>query len=302
MLWVRQHHEPLEAARWDEERVCRAISDIVRDTEERFDPVRLWPVHPLDDVGPSPAGIYLGAAGVMWALHHLARRAAVAPRLDFSKHIAAVHAAYLAAPDTGAVVPSLFLGEAGILLVAQRLAPSAPAADRLHQLVLANVSNPANELLWGASGTLLAALFMLEWTGEARWRSAVTSSTERLLSEWHSSRNGAFLWTQHLYGEVVEYLGADTDSPATPTRSCAPRLCSPRHGEPTCTSAAPRRRRRPRRSRARWRIGHPSRASRDGPTGLSSGATERPAWSSGWPRCRWDSTGAWTHCSRREAS
>jgi hypothetical protein len=41
------------------------------------------------------------------------------------------------------VVPSLFLGEAGILLVAQRLAPSAAAADRLHQLVLANVSNPS---------------------------------------------------------------------------------------------------------------------------------------------------------------
>jgi lantibiotic modifying enzyme len=36
----------------------------------------------------------------------------------------------------------------------------------------------------------------------------VTSSTEHLLSEWHSSRNGAFLWTQHLCGEVVEYLGA----------------------------------------------------------------------------------------------
>ena len=129
-------------------------------------------------------------------------------RLNFAEHIAAVHAAYLTAPDTGVVVPSLFLGETGISLIAQRLAPSAAAADWLHQLALENVANPANELLWGAPGTLLAALFMLEWTGEARWRSAVTSSAERLFAEWGSSREGVSLWTQRLYGDVLEYLGA----------------------------------------------------------------------------------------------
>ena len=200
MLWVRRRHEPLEAAPWDEERARRAIVDIVRDAEERFDPERLWPIHPLDEVARSPAGIYFGAAGVTWALDRLARQGAVARGRDLAAHLAAVHAAYLAAPDTGAMVPSLFLGESGILLVAERLAPSAAARDRLHALVLANVDNPANELLWGAPGTLLAALSMLEWTGDTRWRTAALSSAESLWSGWQRSRGGAWLWTQRRSG------------------------------------------------------------------------------------------------------
>ena len=41
------------------------------------------------------------------------------------------HEAYLAEPDTGEVVPSMFLGEAGILLVRWRLTRTAHAAERL---------------------------------------------------------------------------------------------------------------------------------------------------------------------------
>src|ERR671935_1562523 len=123
MLWVRRRHEPLEAAPWDEERARRAIVDIVRDAEERFDPERLWPIHPLDEVARSPAGVYFGAAGVIWALDHRARQGAVARRRDLSAHLAAVQAAYLAAPDMGAMVPSLFLGESGIVSSPSGLPP-----------------------------------------------------------------------------------------------------------------------------------------------------------------------------------
>ncbi|HEY0855817.1 MAG TPA: hypothetical protein VGE16_02095 [Albitalea sp.] len=46
----------------------------MRDTEERFSPQSFWPIHPRDaddgDLRPLPP-LYFGAAGVVWALHHL---------------------------------------------------------------------------------------------------------------------------------------------------------------------------------------------------------------------------------------
>ena len=47
-------------------------------------------------------------------------------------------------------------GEAGILLVAYRPAPSADVADRLYGIVRGNAANETNELMWGSPGTMLA--------------------------------------------------------------------------------------------------------------------------------------------------
>lgn len=94
------------------------------------------------------------------------------------------------------------MGEAGILLVACRLAPSIGLADDLHARVRANRDNEAEEVMWGAPGTLIAARAMLEWTGEQRWRDAWRESAEAL---W--SRRGADgLWTQRLYGQEFQSL------------------------------------------------------------------------------------------------
>ncbi len=54
---------------------------------------------------------------------------------------------------------SLLCGETGILLVAWRLAPSAELADILLERVRANVTNEADEVMWGTPGTLIAALY-----------------------------------------------------------------------------------------------------------------------------------------------
>jgi lantibiotic modifying enzyme len=93
-------------------------------------------------------------------------------------------------------------GESGILLVAYRLAPSPELANDLLARVRANVDNGAEEVMWGAPGTLIAARLMYEWTREPRWRDAANETAEAL---WR--RRGADrLWVQRLYGQEVRSL------------------------------------------------------------------------------------------------
>ena len=69
-LWRRSEHEPLAGEAWDEGRVEAAIGAIVADTEAACDGAR-WPWHPADGEDDGSASVYLGAAGVIWALHEL---------------------------------------------------------------------------------------------------------------------------------------------------------------------------------------------------------------------------------------
>jgi Lanthionine synthetase C-like protein len=306
VLWSPRRHEPLSAPPWDEKRACAAICEIASDAEARFDPDprRLWPAHPLDEhLGPPLKGLYLGAAGAIWSLHHLAREGAIELGRPLAPELDGVLAAYRAAPDSGAVVPSLFLGEAGITLVAERLAPAPRFADRLYELIAANIDNPACELFWGSPGTMLAAVFLHEWTGEARWSALALACAERLFAEWRPAR-GAHLWTQRLYGDVLEYLGAAHGFAGNahallrvapllaPSRReelfrrCARVAAATAVVEGDCANCL--------RSRAS------SRAA--APTGSCSGAMARPEWRSRWPKCRPGSThSSIGSCARRES-
>ena len=170
-----------------------------------------WPPHPLDDEAATQPhhSLYLGASGALWALWYLAREGAVALRIDPAARIARVHANYLATPDTETVVPSYFLGEAGILLVQWRMTGERAAADRLFAVVEANIANPTNEALWAAPGTMVAAWHMLQWTGEARWRELYRANVEHVWPLWQPSEHApCHLWTQDLYGRTAQILGA----------------------------------------------------------------------------------------------
>lgn len=193
MLWEPAAHEPLEGV-WDETRARASIRAIVADAERAFDPDRLWTVHPGDVYGPdqSPAkALWAGACGVVWALRDLGSEAR-----DWDAVAARLHGLYLAEPDTEEVVPGLWAGEAGILLVAGQ-------ADPLLDAVRRNASNETNELMWGAPGTMLAARFLHERTGEERWAQAWRESAERLWDAWEDDG----LWTQELYGQTSRYVG-----------------------------------------------------------------------------------------------
>jgi hypothetical protein len=82
-------------------------------------------------------------------------------------------------------------------------------ADRLEGAIVANAGNETNELLWGAPGTMLVAQGMLTATGEQRWAEAWLQSAEVLWSRWApADDDGCDLWTQRLYGQVRQYVGA----------------------------------------------------------------------------------------------
>ncbi len=212
MLFEPGRHETLSVGSWDPAVAEAQVHSIVADLERKLDGESVWPIHPLDadiESAASHKSLYLGAAGAMWAMWYLARQGAVQLEVEPAQLIERVHDNYLLAPDTGEVVPSYYLGEVGILLILWRMTGSAAAADRLHQLIRENIPNPTNEALWAAPGTMVGALHMLDWTGEDRWRGLYLENVEQLWDTWLPSPHAdCYLWTQDLYGSVVQLLGA----------------------------------------------------------------------------------------------
>jgi hypothetical protein len=209
-VYEPSRHLPLSPAPWDPAAARAAIAEIVADAHARFSPERFWPAHPLDEhTREGATTIYLGAAGAIWALDHLARAGVAPARRDFRPLIPALlernraeYASFRAYPEHA----SLLMGDVGVLLLAMRLSPEKAAADTLYGRAEASLGLPALELMWGMPGTMLAALFMSEITGEARWREVFRAQARRLLAELRETKYGP-LWVQELYGSVGAYLG-----------------------------------------------------------------------------------------------
>ncbi len=196
-LWRPSEHEPLAGDDWSEERAVEAIAAIVADTESGYDGTR-WPFHPNDGDDDGPTSIYLGAAGVIWALHELGST-------GWEDAAVAQVERYRAAPDFPefASAGSYWMGECGIALVAFLVTRDTGLADRVHEFVLANFDSPTNEVMWGTPGSLFVCEAMLAWTGEPRWNEAWRASAERVLA----ARDEDGLWTQDLYGRTFRLLG-----------------------------------------------------------------------------------------------
>jgi hypothetical protein len=204
VLFTPEAHEPIVDDAWDEGRVRDAAAAIAADAVAAQQPDGFWPVHPDgadDEEGMSfRTGFYLGAAGLVWALHQFGH--------DLTSTAEHLHERYLAEPDWPGVVPGFLMGEAGILFAAHQLAPDAAVADALERAVVENAGNESNELLWGAPGTMLVAQSLLAATGDRRWAEAWLDSAEVLWSRWlPSDEHGCDLWTQKLYGQAVQYVG-----------------------------------------------------------------------------------------------
>lgn len=218
-LFEPGRHEPLNAAPWNPLQARQALRDILADLAQHRQPGPRWPLHPQDDEGDTPAtgfkGLYLGSAGVLWALWWLKRQgcaeAAAAGGLfnDLQADIRAVHAAYLADPDSGAVVPSYFLGESGIALVRWLITGEETAAQALAKAVADNIANPTNEALWAAPGSVVAAWHAWQASGDTRWRRLCEDNYRHIRHLWQADEAlGCHLWTQDLYGRVRSLLGA----------------------------------------------------------------------------------------------
>ena len=144
------------------------IAAIVADAERG-----VWPPHELDDeVLPfEQVGLYLGAAGMNWALRRLGSSFAAPLDVELVRDNA-----------------SLLVGETGVLLVTR-------ADDaRLQELIDANVENASWELLWGSPGTMIAA----------RHAGLDASRSAEILIE---QRDADGVWTQVIGGKPARYLG-----------------------------------------------------------------------------------------------
>ena len=213
MLYRPEAFEPLVDAPWDEARARDAIAAIVADADGAYDLDRLWPANEWDAwSSPVPLkSLYVGAAGVVWALDALRERGYAETAIDLRPAARRALDAWRAEPElTNEQIElpppaeaGLLSAESGILLTAWRVDPSAEVADALHAHVRSNVENPANELMWGSPGTMIAARALLARTGEERWTEAWRESADELLRR----REPDGLWTQRLYGHTSRYLG-----------------------------------------------------------------------------------------------
>jgi hypothetical protein len=196
-LWRATEHEPLAATEWDEVRVEEAIRAIVVDAEAAFDGER-WPWHPLDGEDNGASSIYLGGAGIIWALHELGSAGWEDASLAFVERCRTDP--FIAEHSFEA---SYSFGELGVALVAFRLTGDAGLADRVHELVVTVHASETNEVMAGAPGSLLVAEAMLAWTGELHWDEAWRAVAERVIA----ARDDDGLWTQQFVGPPTRYLG-----------------------------------------------------------------------------------------------
>ena len=196
MLFTPEAHETLVDEPWSVERLRAAIASIVADAESAFDDG--WPTHPLDADDENEARtrfrtVYLGGAGVVDALHRLERRGFVDLQRDYVPYL---ERSLEAQPDFADYDSerSLWMGELGIRLVLQRLAPSQTNLERLSELIDANAQDARCELMWGSPGTILAGRELgLDVTPSIEWL--------------HGRRDPDGVWTQDLNGLTRRFLG-----------------------------------------------------------------------------------------------
>jgi hypothetical protein len=196
VLYSPEAHEVLTDDPWSAGRARAAIAAIAADAERAFEDG--WTTHPQDVVEPDDATMrfrtpYIGGAGVVDALHRLSRRGFVELQRDYVPYL---ERSLEARPDFPDEDPerSLWMGETGIRLVLQRLAPSQANLARLGQLIDANARDERCELMWGSPGTILAGRALgLDVTASIEWL--------------QRQRDADGLWTQHLAGRRSRCIG-----------------------------------------------------------------------------------------------
>jgi hypothetical protein len=103
---------------------------------------------------------------------------------------------YRVQPDDGEDLPSLLLGESGVLLVA-KLVGVTGEEERLRARIRENMRNETWELLWGSPGTIIAAR-------AAGFADLADESAAVLEAEWDEATG---LWTQTIFGKSRQILG-----------------------------------------------------------------------------------------------
>ncbi len=201
MLFDLHAHEPLTESRWDDRQARSMIELVVTQAIDGYQPGRFWPRHSLDDYGSvsrNDKGLWIGAAGVLWALDQLGAGLGEADVYD----------AYLEDPEFPGST-GLMLGETGVLLTSWKLAPGEHKERRLFELVEGNLQSAANELFNGVPGSMLAALHAYETTGSEQWKDLWLRCAQAVWDELRSDPElGCKIWIQYRHGRLLRSVGA----------------------------------------------------------------------------------------------
>lgn len=216
-LFTPERHVSLPQCAWEPERVSAWLSRWAVAALQSWARDGRWPMHPRDaedaedaDETPGPLHtLYCGSAGVWVALARLARADLCRLPMDLAEIFARIESDYVQAPDMGERVPSWFLGESGLLMARWLARPDDATAERLAAIIRANRDNATREALWGAPGTMVAALFLHETAPDPRWAALFRDSAEAIWASWlYDEAEGVWLWEQDMYGQQTRYLGA----------------------------------------------------------------------------------------------
>jgi hypothetical protein len=199
MLYDAERHESLTASAWNEQAARACINEILDDAADKFSARDLWPSHPLDTFSPDARwNLYIGAAGTIWALHHLSQKpnsmpdfSSVLPRLIEPNRswILNVKGAGLDLRTAG-----LLTGDTGILLVQAMVNGVGAVAAELGAAIDENRDNPVCELMWGSPGTMLASLWLYEGRARISGQSAFAAMLACCGTGSNSSRRPAAIF------------------------------------------------------------------------------------------------------------
>jgi hypothetical protein len=208
LIFEAERHELLRAQAWDETRARDAIGRIVSEAERVFDPATLWPMHPLDGAGV-PLSLYMGAAGVIWAIDHLVEQGVVQKQRDWTPIVESLNARFEGSREANPISRHSFaFGEAGLALAGHRVTRAPVWRERMLQAARANLAHESQELFLGTPGTLLAASALFDETGDPRLREVADESASRVLDALgFEPEHGCALWTQS-FGGHVRMIGA----------------------------------------------------------------------------------------------
>ncbi len=209
-LFDASRHTPLGDSSWDANLARQALDELAAGAVAALAQRSPWQLE--DGVGLS---LYAGAAGVQWALRQLAARQLI--ELP----------AKLPGPDLRACDPpcadyrklferfavpvsnSFLLGPVGVLMTLWQESADPGLLDRLDTLIGDNLQHPWMENLWGAPSTMLAALHLLEASGEERFAAHYRAGVQYLQEHLaYSTEYDCELWEIPLYGGSYRLLGA----------------------------------------------------------------------------------------------
>src|SRR5947207_155469 len=198
----------LKDIQWEPELVLKSIQAIAYDAIDQIRQNRKLPRHPMDEYGVC-SDLYMGMAGVIWALEYLEGKQVIETDLDFAALLEAQLSAnekeFKSTPHPANA--SYLFGELPILLLQFKCSRDARIADKIFQSIEKNNTQPVRELMWGSAGSMLCANLMYQWNSEERWKEVFLLQAERMLNDWQRIENVGYLWSPDLYGATRKYLG-----------------------------------------------------------------------------------------------